>query len=153
MRQDEKLEVGKLRERVPIPVKETVDEPSAKINVLLQTWISQHALDGYALAADMVYVTQSAARILRALVEICMIRGYARTARQALALAKMVERRQWGSMTPLRQFPGVAPDLIRRLERKEFPWARLRDLEPNEMGELIGIPRAGRLLHLSLIHI
>lgn len=147
VRQDEKLEVGKLRERVPIPVKETVDEPSAKINVLLQTWISQHALDGYALAADMVYVTQSAARILRALVEICMIRGYARTARQALALAKMVERRQWGSMTPLRQFPGVAPDLIRRLERKEFPWARLRDLEPNEMGELIGIPRAGRLLH------
>ena len=59
----------------------------------------------------------------------------------------MTERRQWGSMTPLRQFPGVAPDLIRRLERKEFPWARLRDLEPNEMGELIGIPRAGRLLH------
>lgn len=147
VRQDEKLEISKLRERVPFPVKEAVDEPSAKINVLLQTWISQYSLEGYALAADMVYVTQSASRILRALVEICLIRGYARTARHALDLAKMTERRQWGSMTPLRQFPGVAPDLIRRLERKEFPWARLRDLEPNEMGELIGIPRAGRLLH------
>ena len=147
VRQDEKLEIGKLRERVPIPVKEGIDEPSAKINVLLQTWISQLSLEGYALAADMVYVTQSASRILRALVEICVIRGYARTTRYALDLARMTERRQWGSMTPLRQFPGVAPDLIRRLERKEFPWARLRDLEPNEMGELIGIPRAGRLLH------
>lgn len=147
VRQDEKLEITKLRERVPIPIKESVDEPSAKINVLLQTWISQLSLEGYALAADMVYVTQSASRIWRALVEICIIRGYARTTRHALELAKMTERRQWGSMTPLRQFPGVAPDLIRRLERKEFPWARLRDLEPNEMGELIGIPRAGRLLH------
>ncbi|WFD24297.1 RNA helicase [Malassezia equina] len=147
VRQDEKLEITKLRERVPIPIKESVDEPSAKINVLLQTWISQHSLEGYALAADMVYVTQSASRIWRALVEICIIRGFARTTRHALELAKMTERRQWGSMTPLRQFPGVAPDLIRRLERKEFPWARLRDLEPNEMGELIGIPRAGRLLH------
>ena len=147
VRQDEKLEIGKLRERVPIPIKEGIDEPSAKINALLQTWISQLSLEGYALSADMVYVTQSASRILRALVEICVVRGYARTMRYALDLAKMTERRQWGSMTPLRQFPGVAPDLIRRLERKEFPWARLRDLEPNEMGELIGIPRAGRLLH------
>ena len=45
VRQDEKLEIGKLRERVPIPVKEGIDEPSAKINVLLQTWISQLSLE------------------------------------------------------------------------------------------------------------
>ncbi|WFD03560.1 RNA helicase [Malassezia obtusa] len=147
VRQDEKLEVSKMLERVPIPVKETLDEPSAKINVLLQAYISQLALEGYALAADMVYVTQSAGRILRALVEICIVRGYARVARLALDLAKMVEHRQWNSMTPLRQFRGVPADLVRRLERKEFPFARLRDLEPNEIGELIGIPKAGRLVH------
>ncbi|WFD33124.1 RNA helicase [Malassezia sp. CBS 17886] len=151
VRQDEKLEIGRLLERVPVPVKEGVEEPVAKINVLLQTWISQLALDGYALAADMVYVTQSAGRILRALVEICTIRGYARVTRAALELAKMAEARQWGSMTPLRQFRGVPADLVRRLERKEFPWARLRDLEANEIGELIGIPKAGRLVH-RLVH-
>lgn len=150
-RQDEKLEVSKMLERVPIPVKESLEEPSAKINVLLQAYISQLSLDGYALAADMVYVTQSAGRILRALVEICIIRGYARVARLALDLAKMVEHRQWNSMTPLRQFKGVPSDLVRRLERKEFPFARLRDLEPNEIGELIGIPKAGRLVH-RLVH-
>ncbi|SPO28683.1 probable ATP dependent RNA helicase [Ustilago trichophora] len=151
VRQDEKLEVAKLLERVPVPVKESADDPIAKVNVLLQSWISQLKLDGYVLAADMVYVTQSAGRILRAIFEICLKRGYARLSRMALDLCKMVESRQWGSMTPLRQFRGVPADLIRRLERKEFPWNRLRDLEPNEIGELIGIPKAGRLVH-RLVH-
>lgn len=147
VRQDEKLEVGKLLERVPIPVKESLEDPAAKVNVLLQTWISQLKLEGYVLAADMVYVTQSAGRILRALFEICVKRGYARLSHIALDLCKMVEARQWNSMTPLRQFKGVPTDLIRRLERKEYPWSRLRDLEPNEIGELIGVAKAGRLIH------
>lgn len=151
VRQDEKQEVAKLLERVPVPVKEALDDPSAKVNVLLQSWVSQLKLDGYALAADMVYVTQSAGRILRALYEICLRRGYARLSRTALDLCKMVESRQWGSMTPLRQFKGVPADLVRRLERKEYPWNRLRDLEPNEIGELIGVPKAGRLVH-SLVN-
>ncbi|PWN30839.1 putative ATP dependent RNA helicase [Jaminaea rosea] len=147
VRQDEKLEVGKLLERVPIPVKESLDDPAAKVNVLLQSWVSQLKLEGYVLAADMVYITQSAGRILRAIFEICLRRGYARLSHTALDLCKMVESRQWGSMTPLRQFKGVPADLVRRLERKEYPWARLRDLEPNEIGELIGVPKAGRLVH------
>jgi len=62
VRQDEKLELGKLLEKVPIPVKESVDEPAAKINVLLQAYISNLKLEGFALVADMVYVTQSAGR-------------------------------------------------------------------------------------------
>ena len=45
VRQEEKLELGKLLERVPIPVKESV-EPAAKINVLLQAYISQLKLEG-----------------------------------------------------------------------------------------------------------
>jgi pre-mRNA-splicing helicase BRR2 len=70
-----------LIERVPIPVKESVEEPAAKINVLLQTYISQLKLEGklmshtdglftshtslllgFALVADMVFVQQSAGR-------------------------------------------------------------------------------------------
>ena len=46
VRQDEKLELAKLLERVPIPVKESVEEPAAKINVLLQAFISQLKLEG-----------------------------------------------------------------------------------------------------------
>ena len=36
VREEEKLELAKLIDRVPVPVKESLDEPTAKINVLLQ---------------------------------------------------------------------------------------------------------------------
>jgi pre-mRNA-splicing helicase BRR2 len=125
-----RLELAKLLERVPIPIKESVDDPSAKINVLLQAYISQLKLDGFALVADMVYVTQSAGRILRAMFEICLKRGWAALTHKALMLCQMVEKRMWSTMTPLRQFKGVPLDVVRRAERKEFPWYRYFDLEP-----------------------
>lgn len=56
--------MAKLLERVPIPVKESVEEPAAKINVLLQAYISQLKLDGFVLVADMVFVQQSAGRLV-----------------------------------------------------------------------------------------
>ncbi|PLW26206.1 hypothetical protein PCASD_23670 [Puccinia coronata f. sp. avenae] len=135
-RPQEKQELAKLLEKVPIPVKESVGDPSAKINVLLQAYISRLPLAGFALMADMVYVTQSAGRILRALFEICLKRGWARLTHQALDLCKMVEKKMWVSMTPLRQFPSCSVDIIRRAERKDFPWYRFFDLEPPELGEL-----------------
>jgi len=58
VRQDEKMELAKLLDRVPIPIKETLEEPSAKINVLLQAYISQLKLEGLSLTSDMVYITQ-----------------------------------------------------------------------------------------------
>ncbi|KAF7338196.1 putative ATP dependent RNA helicase [Mycena venus] len=151
VRQEEKLELAKLLERVPIPVKESVEEPAAKINVLLQAYISQLKLDGFVLVADMVFVQQSAGRILRAMFEICLKRGWAVPAKAALDLCKMVEKRMWGSMTPLRQFKGVQSEIIRKAEGKQFPWYRYFDLTPPEIGELIGIPNAGRLVH-RLVH-
>lgn len=41
VREEEKLELAKLIDRVPIPVKESLDEPSAKINVLMQVCVQQ----------------------------------------------------------------------------------------------------------------
>jgi len=62
--------------KVPIPVKESIEEPSAKVNVLLQTYISRLTLDGYALISDMSYITQSAGRLMRALFEIVLSRNW-----------------------------------------------------------------------------
>jgi pre-mRNA-splicing helicase BRR2 len=45
VRDDEKLELSKLILRVPIPVKESIDEPSAKVNILLQAFISRLSLE------------------------------------------------------------------------------------------------------------
>ena len=144
VRQDEKLELAKLLGRVPIPVKETIDEPHCKINVLLQAYISRLKLDGLALMADLVYVTQSAGRILRAMFEIALKKGWASVAKDALNLCKTAEKRMWPTMTPLRQFPDCPPDIIRKAERIDVPWSSYFDLDPPRMGELLGMPKAGR---------
>jgi pre-mRNA-splicing helicase BRR2 len=74
-------------------VKESIDEPSAKINVLLQAYISQLKLDGFALMADMVYVTQSAGRLMRAIYEMVLLRQWAQLVDKTLGLSKMIDRR------------------------------------------------------------
>lgn len=151
VREEEKMELAKLIDRVPIPIKESLDEPAAKINVLLQAYISRLKLDGLALAADMVYVTQSAGRLVRCLYEVCLRRGWAGLADRALTLTKCVQRRMWASQSPLRQFPGVPADILIRVERKELPWERWYDLSSQDIGELIRFPKMGKTLH-RLIH-
>ena len=137
--------------QVPIPVKETVEEPSAKINVLLQTHISNVKLEGFALMADMVYVTQSAVRIFRALHEIVLRRGWAQLTDKVLKIAQMVERRMWLSHSPLRQFRTVPSDIIRKLERKDISWDRFYDLEPTDVGDLVRNQKHGKNIY-KLIH-
>lgn len=146
VRQDEKLELAKLLGRVPIPVKEGMEEPQAKINVLLQAFISRLKLEGLALMADLVYVTQSAGRILRAIFEICLKKGWAGVAKIALDLCKMAEKRMWPTMTPLRQFPMCPREYVQKAERMEVPWSSYFDLDPPRMGELLGLPKAGRVV-------
>ena len=104
IRENEKVELQKFIDRVPVPVKGSIDETSSKINILLQSYIARFRLEGYDLNADLVYVTQSAARIMRALFEISLKKGWAQLAENFLNACKMVDRRQWYSMTPLRQF-------------------------------------------------
>lgn len=141
VREEEKLELQKLMERVPIPIKESMEEPSAKvfliivqfktlggggafpwlpvvaslpihntaglspgrpltppqINVLLQAYISQLKLEGFALVSDMVYVTQSAGRLFRAIYEIVLRRGWASLAEKVRALSPHVSGGSWAA--------------------------------------------------------
>ncbi|EPQ10851.1 U5 small nuclear ribonucleoprotein 200 kDa helicase [Myotis brandtii] len=147
VREEEKLELQKLLERVPIPVKESTEEPSAKINVLLQAFISQLKLEGSALMADMVYVTQSAGRLMRAIFEIVLNRGWAQLTDKTLNLCKMIDKRMWRSMCPLRQFRKLPEEAVKKIEKKEFPFERLYDLKDVEIGELIRMPKMGKTIH------
>ncbi|OAL55703.1 Sec63-domain-containing protein [Pyrenochaeta sp. DS3sAY3a] len=146
VRQDEKLELAKLLGKVPIPVKEGVEEPQAKINVLLQAYISRLRLDGLALMADLVYVTQSAGRILRAIFEICLKKGWSQVAKLALDMCKMAEKRMWPTMTPLRQFPACPRDVVQKAERIDVSWSSYFGLDPPSMSELLGLPKAGKVV-------
>ena len=160
VRPDEKLELAKLLARVPIPVKEGIDEPQAKINVLLQAYISRLKLEGLALMADLVYVTQSAGRVLRAIFEIALKKGWASVAKMALEMCKTAEKRMWPAMSPLRQFPRqseqgaptMTQDVVQRAERVGVPWSNYFDLDPPKMGELLGMPKAGRSVCRAVAH-
>lgn len=153
VREEEKLELSKLLDKVPIPVKESIEEASAKVNVLLQAYISRLTLDGFALMADMVFITQSAGRVMRALFEIVLKRGWAAVASKCLNLCKMIGHRMWGAQSPLRQFKGIPFDIIKRIEGKDFPWDRFYDLEAHAIGELIRFPKMGRRIHKSVHHL
>ena len=152
VREEEKLELVKLAGRVPIPVKESPSEPSAKVNILLQAYISRLKLEGFALVADMAYIQQSAARIMRALFEIALKRNWSSLARLCLDMSNMVSCRVWRSQSPLRQFKNVPEVVCRKLERKsDIEWARYTDLTPSDLGELVGVAQMGRVLH-KLVH-
>ena len=165
VREEEKIELTKLVSRVPIPVKEGVDEPSAKVNVLLQSYISRLKLEvifilllfilylitnmkGFALVADMTYIQQSACRLMRALFEIALKRGWASLATKILSICKMVEKRTWGSQSPLRQFSNIPEVIIRKLEKNsDISWERYYDLKPQDFGEIVKIPKMGKTLY------
>ena len=152
VRQEEKLELAKLAAKVPIPVKESPSEPSAKVNILLQAYISRLKLDGFALVADMAFIQQSAARIMRALFEIALRRRWSNLTKLTMDYANMVAHRIWKSQSPLRQFKNVPDVVSRKLERKsDIEWSRYFDLTPSDLGELVGVPKMGRTLH-KLVH-
>ena len=147
VRQEEKQELRKLLDRVPVPIKEGMEEPSAKINALLQAYISRLRLEGFGMAADMVYVQQSAGRILRALFEITLCKKWAALSHKVLQLCKMVDKRMWASQTPLRQFVNIPKEILKKIEKKSISWERYYDLQPQDIGELIRLPKMGKRIH------
>jgi pre-mRNA-splicing helicase BRR2 len=95
----------------------------------------------------MVYVTQSAGRILRAIFELCLKRGWAQLSRKALDLCKMVDKRCWLSMNPLRQMNNFPFEIIRKLERIDLSWDRYYDLDAQYLGEMVKAPKSGPMIY------
>lgn len=91
-----------------------VDVTALQVNILLQAYISQLTLEGFALSSDMVYVTQvtaclclhvtcrhmsfvltpqSAGRLVRAIFEICLHRGWAELTDKTHSLSKCIDKK------------------------------------------------------------
>jgi pre-mRNA-splicing helicase BRR2 len=148
VREEEKLELSKLLQRVPIPIKENVEEASAKVNVLIQSYISRLKLEGFAISADMIFIQQSACRLLRALYEISLRKGWGLLSNKILDLCVMTERRLWKSQSPLRQFTSIPELLIRKLEKiSDISWEKYLVLKPQDFGEMVKMPKMGKTLH------
>nr|WCZ58359.1 U5 small nuclear ribonucleoprotein 200 kDa helicase [Paratrimastix eleionoma] len=147
VREEEKVELQRWLEQVPVPVKESVDETLAKVNVLLQCYISQVSLDGFALLADMVYITQSADRLMRAIFEFVLKQGWSSVAKRALELCKMVDRRMWSSQTPLRQFTSLDAETIQKVESRDIEWETLAMYNVQQLGELLRNAKMGKQVY------
>ncbi|KPI86612.1 putative ATP-dependent RNA helicase [Leptomonas seymouri] len=146
VRAEEQAQLKDLLDSAPIAVRESRYTPLAKINILLQCFISQKDLEGLPLMSEMVYVKDSAQRILRALYEICLVREYGRTARQFLDLYLMTVHRQWTVQSPLRQVRGYLPvkhyeSILPALERVRVPWEEIRSWSFEDLAEKLSDDR------------
>ncbi|CAH2075754.1 unnamed protein product, partial [Thlaspi arvense] len=128
VRKDEKIELAKLLDRVPIPINESLEEPSAKINVLFHLrWSS---LPKFVISNGW---------LMQPLFEVVLRRGWTQLAEKVLNLCKMiskrmwsvqttrkmVSKRMWSVQTPLQQFNGISNEILMKLEKRDIVWEHL----------------------------
>ncbi|CAA9987030.1 pre-mRNA-splicing helicase BRR2, putative [Plasmodium knowlesi strain H] len=132
VREEEKLELSVIMEKLPIPLKESISIPHTKINILLQLYLSNVTLNGYVINADLIYIQQNALRIFRAFFEISLKKNSYHLSALTLKFCKMVERKMWGTMSPLRQFGLLSNELIRIIEKKNITFRNYLNMSLNE---------------------
>lgn len=118
-----------------------------KVNILLQSYISNARIDDFALVSDCAYVAQNAGRIARALFEIALNRNWGPTAYILLSINKAIEKRMWTFQHPLHQM-GLPLEILNKLENRthEVSIDEMRDMEPLELGELVHHKRMGQTI-------
>ncbi|XP_032669372.1 activating signal cointegrator 1 complex subunit 3 isoform X2 [Odontomachus brunneus] len=134
VRDDEVEELDQLMDDCKVMPKGGVENVHGKVNILLQTYLSRGRVNASSLISDQAYVTQNAMRIVRALFEIMLRKNNAIMAGRLLSMAKMFETQQWDFMTPLRQFSCLSMEIIYKIEQRELPIHRLKEMSTQEIG-------------------
>ncbi|TNN13844.1 Activating signal cointegrator 1 complex subunit 3, partial [Schistosoma japonicum] len=134
----ELLEIKNNACHLPIQQAGTVDtDVVAKVNALLQGYISRHTPSCHSISSDMNFVQQNAGRLVRYLFEISLRQGWSHCASVTLTLAKMFEQRLWDGQSPLWQFVESGKQrLIQRVEELHFSVDRIREIDVNELAYL-----------------
>ncbi|KAH8243911.1 hypothetical protein KR032_011282 [Drosophila birchii] len=117
-----------------------------KVNILIQTYLSNGYVKSFSLSSDMSYITTNIGRIARALFSIVLRQNNAVLSGRMLQLCKMFERRQWDLDSDLRQFPAINAETIEKLERRGLSVYRLRDMEQRELKEWLRSDRYAELV-------
>ena len=110
-----------------------------KVNILLQSYVSQYRMEDFALVSDQGYVAQNAGRIIRALFETALSNKWAKASHVLAGLSKVIERRMWPDVDhPLRQF-NLQPQLLHNLSRWADDWMveDLAVMDADELGKLV----------------
>nr|XP_014120434.1 activating signal cointegrator 1 complex subunit 3 [Zonotrichia albicollis]XP_026647376.1 activating signal cointegrator 1 complex subunit 3 [Zonotrichia albicollis] len=120
-----------------LPAPGGVENNYGKINILLQTYISRGEMDSFSLISDSAYVAQNAARIVRALFEIALRKRWPAMTYRLLNLSKVIDKRLWGWVSPLRQFPVLPPSVLSKLEEKNLTIDKMKDMRKDEIGHML----------------
>ena len=153
LREEEKKEIKSLSNKVPFPLKSGIEESCTKINILLQCYISNISLEGYAISSDMVFISQNAGRIFKALFELCLQHSWSKLSLICLKFCKEIKHRIWSVMTPLRQFKIIPEVIIHKIESKEqLTFDRFVELNVTQMTELLRINKNNCDSIYKLIH-
>ncbi|CAD6202628.1 unnamed protein product [Miscanthus lutarioriparius] len=112
-----------------------------------EVYISCAPIDSSSLHSDAQYISQSLARIMRALFEICLHRGWSEMSSLLLQYCKAVDRKIWPHLHPLRQFDkDLSPQILWKLEERNVDLDHLYEMEENEIGALIRFSHQGKLV-------
>ncbi|NWH78990.1 ASCC3 protein, partial [Piaya cayana] len=120
-----------------LPAPGGVENNYGKINILLQTYISRGEMDSFSLISDSAYVAQNAARIVRALFEIALRKRWPAMTYRLLNLSKVIDKRLWGWVSPLRQFSVLPPSVLSKLEEKNLTVDKMKDMRKDEIGHML----------------
>ncbi|KAF9263522.1 Sec63-domain-containing protein [Marasmius fiardii PR-910] len=142
-RENELKELEALMEDIPCQVKIEISS-QAKVNILLQSYISRKPIEDFALVSDTAYVAQNAGRIVRALLEIAISRKWSSVSSVLLGLSKAVEKRLWPYDQPMLQFD-LKPDVFYCLEQWADEWT------PSQLA-IMSAEELGKLIHLNVQH-
>lgn len=155
VRQEELDELQKIHALLPKQVQrhkiasESADETNVqwKVTTLLKAYISRVLVESHSLAADMLYVIQSAPRIARALFEIETQRGHPNTTLTFLTLCKCVERRSWDFCHPIVQFDyDFTESVLKHLNDKRPNMLTLQEMSETEIGSFVHNKRFGGII-------
>lgn len=137
VRQEEMEDLDQLAEFCELTVPGGVENVHGKVNILMQTYLSRGYLKTLSLASDMEYITQSAARIARALFDIAIHQNSALLAANCLLLAQMFEQRLWDNQTPMRQFKFLEVSVLNNIETANLRVEDLREMDERQIGQAI----------------
>ncbi|VFQ81224.1 unnamed protein product [Cuscuta campestris] len=118
-----------------------------KVSVLIQLYISRGSIDTFSLVSDAAYISASLGRIMRALFEICLRRGWCEMTSLTLEYCKAVDRQIWPHQHPLRQFDrDISAEIVRKLEERGADLDHLQDMEEKDIGALIRYAPGGKVV-------
>ena len=126
-----------------LPVRGGAENVHGKVNILLQVFISRGRVRSFSLSSDMTYITQNAARIVRALFEIVLRKNLPLLSGRMLRFAKCIERQMWDFEHPLKQHPLLKPEIVAKFDDRNVTLDKLRELTGKEIGLLIRNVNAG----------